>query len=137
MAPMAGAARAGGGTPRAVVAGLVGVALGLVTGGCGGGGGDLTSDQRERGLDQTVSFDPRDAPLRCLGKARVPAAKADGDAIAVRGVPRIRFAPNATGAEAESLAGRAEGAEQLGRALLYVRGASEAELTVLERCLRG
>jgi hypothetical protein len=49
--------------------------------------------------------------------------------------PRIDFFQSSLEAEGEQFEGRAEGAEQIGAALLYVRETSEDELIDLEACL--
>jgi hypothetical protein len=49
--------------------------------------------------------------------------------------PRIDFFQSSLEAEGEQFEGRAEGAQQIGAALLYVREAPEEQLVALEECL--
>lgn len=49
--------------------------------------------------------------------------------------PRVVLLANSGAAEARALEGRAEGAEQIGRALLYTGGGTDAQLSRIEGCL--
>ena len=103
--------------------------LAALTGGCGGDGGG--------GAQEPV--DKRGAALTCLrDKEGLPARPAGEDAIHVgdqRTGPRIRFFLTAGEAEAKQFEGGAEGSEQLGSALLFVRQGSERVLEQVEACL--
>jgi hypothetical protein len=85
------------------------------------------------------SYDPRDSRIACLAKEGLPAHKAGANDVLVTaaGRPPLRIYFASTPGEAEALAvqGRANGAEQLGRALLYVGDASESLLSRIEGCL--
>lgn len=101
---------------------------GLVVGGCGS----------EHGFGDG-SYDPRDGRIVCLQGQGLQARKAGERDVLVTTGPRpplrISFASTPGEAEALSVEGRAQGAEQLGRALLYVGDASEPLLTKIEGCL--
>jgi hypothetical protein len=85
------------------------------------------------------SYDPRDSRVTCLTKEGLPAHKAGASDVLVtpRGSAPLRIYFASTPGEAEALAveARANGAEQLGRTLLYVGNASEPLLTKIEGCL--
>jgi hypothetical protein len=85
------------------------------------------------------SYDPRDGRIACLQGAGLQARKVGASWVyvtpGVRPPLRIYFATTPGEAEALSVAGRAQGAEQLGRALLYVGDASEPLLSAIENCL--
>jgi hypothetical protein len=85
------------------------------------------------------AYDPRDSRIACFAKQGLPAHKAGPSDVLVTpaGGPLVRvfFASTPGEAEALSVQARAQGAEQLGRALLYVGNASEPLLTKLEGCL--
>jgi hypothetical protein len=49
--------------------------------------------------------------------------------------PRIDFFQSSLEAEGEQFEGRAEGAEQIGAALLFIRDAPEEQLIAIEECL--
>jgi hypothetical protein len=85
------------------------------------------------------SYDPRDGRIACLTGKGLQARKV-GDrfvSVSAAGQPplRILFAVTPGDAEALSVSARAQGAEQLGRALLFVGNASEPLLTKIEGCL--
>jgi hypothetical protein len=83
--------------------------------------------------------DKRAVALECLTETKDLSARLDGeDAIVVGDAetgPRIRFFLTSGEAEAEQFAGRGEGAEQIGNALLFVRDGSEEDLAEIENCL--
>ena len=85
------------------------------------------------------SYDPRDGRITCLNGKGLPAHKVGESYVFVdrpgRPPLRIYFANTPGQAESVAVAAKAQGAEQLGRALLYVGDASEATLTKLEGCL--
>ena len=100
---------------------------GALLAGCGasdedGGGGD------------------RAAALGCLKEKGVAARPVGTDSVQVGDPatgPRIRFFLTNGQAEAFQFQGRAEGAEQIGEALLFTRRGSEDLLERVESCLDG
>ena len=111
--------------------GLVLVALGLaVLSGCAGSsGGSASVDDSDK---QAVALD-------CLTNDKGLDARADGEnAITVgdpKTGPRIVFYLTAGEAEARQFEGDAEGSEQIGSALLFVRDGSDDVLGDVESCL--
>ena len=92
------------------------------------------------GEESSVSDDDPAAIVDCLEEEGLAARRVAGDEIRVGrfpGAPRVLVLPNTGAAEARALAGRAEGAEQIGPALLYVGRGTEAQLARIERCLEG
>jgi hypothetical protein len=85
------------------------------------------------------AYDPRDSRIACFANQGLPAHKVGPSDVLVtpagRRPVRVFFASTPGEAEALSVQARAQGAEQLGRALLYVGSASEPLLTKLEGCL--
>jgi hypothetical protein len=81
------------------------------------------------------------APLphfECIRAAGLPVAQIGLTSLqvgALPGGPTIDFAPDPNAAEAEQIEGKAQGAEVIGAALLYVHAAPDAELAKLEACL--
>jgi len=106
----------------------MGVLAALAVAGCGSDHG--TGDG---------SYDPRDSRVKCLTGEGLQAKKVGDRYVDVTTGPRpplrILFAVTPGEAEALSVSARAEGAEQLGRALLFVGDASEPLLTKIEGCL--
>jgi hypothetical protein len=82
------------------------------------------------------------APLphaKCIRRAGLPATRIGLTTIQVGALPAgptIVFAPDPNAAEAEQIQNQAQGAEVIGASLLYVHGAPERELQILEGCLR-
>jgi len=103
----------------------------LLAAGCGSGDDDTTA-----GIDPN---DQRALALACLTKEKkLPAKELPPDSIQVgdaAGGPRIRFFTNSGEAEAEQFEGNGEGAEHIGRALLFVRDGSDDLLKEVEDCL--
>jgi hypothetical protein len=91
--------------------------------------GCATPDERSRG-----GYDPRIAVVSCLRDEDVPAHRR-GDATVVARDVRIDFFATPGEAEALQLAGRAQGAEQIGRALVWVGRAPEQLLETVEDCV--
>jgi hypothetical protein len=89
--------------------------------------------------DTLASEDKRGIALRCIQDQKGIDATPVGD----KGIqigpgedgPRIDFFQSSLEAEGEQFEGRAEGASQIGAALLYVREAPEEQLVALEECL--
>ena len=114
--------------PRLAPPALVLVCAAAALAACGSDGGGSAGGGDKRG-----------AALGCLrGEKGLPARAVGEDTIQVghgeRG-PRIRFFLHGGEAEATQFEGKGEGAEQIGSALLYVRGASEDLLDDVEKCL--
>jgi hypothetical protein len=85
------------------------------------------------------SNDKRGAALACLtGEKRLDARLDGADSIQIgapKSGPRIRFFLTRGEAEGEQFAGKAEGTEQSGSALIYVRKSSDALLKQVEECI--
>jgi hypothetical protein len=107
--------------PRAVAL-LAGVAV-LPVVGCG------APDEREPGI-----YDPRGAVVSCLRDAGIPARRVEPISVVVEGV-RIDFLATPGAAEARQIAGAAQGAEQIGRALVWVGRAPDELLETVEKCV--
>ncbi len=117
--------------PKAAPA-LVAACLLALSGGCGG------SDQ-PRAMSGPDENDSRATALACLrDDERLDARPVGKDVIEVGDPatgPRIRFFLTTGEAEAKQFEGGAEGSEQIGSALLFVRKAPEGELEKVEACL--
>jgi hypothetical protein len=107
---------------RRAAALVAGVGVLPVTG-CG------APDDRRRG-----SYDPRVPVVSCLHGAGVPARLAGPVAIVAEGV-RIDFLTTPGEAEARQISGQAQGAEQIGRALVWVGRARDELLAAVEECV--
>jgi hypothetical protein len=109
------------------------LALALAAAGCGG------SYDPRAGLPDEVADDTRAVALRCLTeREQLPARERGEDEIVVgdeRTGPRIRFYLTGGESEAAQFEGKAEGSEQIGSALLFVREGSDDELERIEFCL--
>jgi hypothetical protein len=106
----------------------------LAVAGCGG-----AYDPRA-GLPSTVSSDDdRAVALNCLTEHEGLDARLEGEEEIAVGSgddgPRIRFYLTGGESEAAQFEGRAEGSEQIGSALLFVRDGSDDELEHVEYCL--
>jgi hypothetical protein len=100
-----------------------------VVAGCGGSV-DAHPDR------QVGAYDPRASPLQCLHDAGLPARSLHGDEIDVgRAGIHILFASAPGVAEAYQIDGHAQGAEQVGRALVYPARGSDSLLNVVEDCV--
>jgi hypothetical protein len=106
---------------------LLTLALLALLSGCGSDGGSAADDS-----------DKRAVALECLEEKRLN-ARLDGEDALVVGDPdsgpRIRFFLTSGEAEAAQFEGKGEGAEQIGSALLFVRGGSDELLEDVEACL--
>jgi hypothetical protein len=91
--------------------------------------GCAAPDQRTPG-----TYDPRVPVVSCLRDAGVPASRVEPIAIVAGGV-RIDFLATPGAAVARQIAGAAQGAEQIGRALVWVGGASDSLLATVEECV--
>ena len=109
------------------------LALALVGPGCGG-----AYDPRA-GLPDEVADDPRAVTLNCLTDDEQLDAREQGEDEILVGDdetgPRIRFYLTSGESEAAQFEGKAEGTEQIGSALLFVREGSDDELKRVEYCL--
>jgi hypothetical protein len=127
----------------------------LVAAGCGDDDGPASSKQTRsadpNGLGTTSDAtspapsgtpapeDKRGIALQCIQDEKGMDARPIGD----KGIqvgpgddgPKIDFFQSSLEAEGEQFEGRAEGAAQIGAALLYVREAPEDQLIALEECL--
>lgn len=129
----------------------------VVAPGCGDDDGPPSSQQKPAG-DTSVAItapdetapaagpattlapeDKRGVALACIADEKGIDAKAVGDKGIVIGVDgkdsRIDFFQSSLEAEGEQFEGRAEGAEQIGAALFYVRELPEETLIEIEDCL--
>ena len=104
-------------------------ALSVVAAACGGNGG---------GGGGGDAADKRGAAFGCITREKGFDARLDGDkAIEIEGPrgPRVEFFVSSGEAEARQFQGEAQGAEQIGAALLFVRQASDDDLEEIEDCL--
>ena len=114
---------------RAIAAPAILACIAALTPACGGSGARGKEDPNDK----------RGATLTCLREDKgLPARARGADAIQVGDPgtgPRIQFFLTAGEAEAKQFEGGAEGSEQLGSALLFVRQGSERVLEQVEACL--
>lgn len=119
-------------TTRAATLALA-CALSIVVAGCGGGDG---SPSAEGAPDPN---DKRAVALACLRDEQGLDARLSGEkSIQVNGPggARIEFLLSGGEAEGRQFLGGAQGAEQIGSALLFVNDASEDQLDKVEGCLQ-
>jgi hypothetical protein len=100
---------------------LAGAALPVV--GCG------APDERAPG-----TYDPRVDVVSCLRDEGIPARRAEPISVVAGGV-RIEFLATPGAAEAQQITGAAQGAEQIGRALVWVDSAPDELLETVEECV--
>lgn len=108
-------------------------ALAVTTSGCGVGGGDDAI--REAGPNPN---DKRAVALACITREKgVPARLVGEKSIQLEGpnAPRVEFFVSSGEAEARQFQGEAQGAEQVGAALLFVNQGDDETLEKLEDCL--
>jgi hypothetical protein len=91
--------------------------------GCG------SPDEREPG-----EYDPRVPVVSCLRDEGLSADLVDPTAVVAHGV-RIEFLATPGAAEGRQITGRAQGAEQIGRALVWVGRAPDEVLEAIEGCV--
>jgi hypothetical protein len=104
-------------------------ALSVFAAGCGGDGGGGGGDD---------AADKRGVAFGCITREKGMDARLEGDkAIQVEGRngPRVEFFVSSGEAEARQFQGEAQGAEQIGVALLFVNRASDEDLESIEDCL--
>jgi hypothetical protein len=108
----------------------------VMAAGCGSSGSGASVGDPSPGVDPN---DDRAVALDCLKKQQKLDARLLGPHAIQLGDPgsgpRIQFYLTNGQAEAAQFEGRAEGAEQIGKALLYVRKAPDPELKKIEACL--
>lgn len=109
-------------SPRRKIAVCAALVVAIVAG-CG------APDERERG-----SYDPREPVASCLRDNGVAAHLVDGRTVEAAGV-RIEFLTTPGEAEARQIQGLAQGAEQIGRALVWVGRAPDERLATIEECV--
>ena len=110
-------------------------ACALAIGGAGCGAGDSKPTAGPRPVDET---DKRGVALACLREEAELNARPVGEKeieIDGPGGPLIKFFQSSLEAEGRQFEGKAEGTQQIGAALLFVRDASEAKLEKVEACL--
>ena len=115
------------------IASAAACALALAAAGCGAGGGDDAI--REAGPNPN---DKRAVALACITREKeVPARLVGEKSIQVEGpnAPRVEFFVSSGEAEARQFQGEAQGAEQVGAALLFVNQGDDETLQKLEDCL--
>jgi hypothetical protein len=116
-------------TMRGIAAPTILACVAVLTPACGGGGAGGTDDATDkRGEALTCLTEEKDLPARAMGPDTIQV----GDP---RTGPRIQFFLTTGEAEAKQFEGGAEGSEQLGSALLFVRQGSERVLEEIEACL--
>jgi hypothetical protein len=113
-------------------ASIVACALALAASGCGIGGDD--DSIRNAGPNPN---DKRGVALSCIKGEDVPATLIGEKSIQVDGPtgPRIEFFVSSGEAEARQFQGEAQGAEQVGAALLFVNQGNDEVLKKIEDCL--
>ncbi|HEX5147356.1 MAG TPA: hypothetical protein VFV85_10045 [Conexibacter sp.] len=132
-------------SPLAAV--LLVVVLALVAAGCGsggttvGGGNQPVSGAATPAGAPPAAFDPRDAPLGCLGAKGVKAVKdpRQTDRLVIlpaTGGAYVQFASTPAEAQGVQLRNGAPGAEVIGPHLLTVGRLSDDELRAIETCLQ-
>jgi hypothetical protein len=117
------------------VAAACACALLVAAAGCGssggaagtGGGGQGPNPNDKRAVALACLRDEQGLDARLTGQKSI---QVDG-----RGGPRIEFSISAGEAEGRQFQGQAEGAEQIGVALLFVNQGSDALLKKIETCL--
>ena len=105
----------------------------LVSSGCGIGGDDDAISRAGPNPN-----DKRAVALACITREKgVPARLAGEKSIQVEGsnAPRVEFFVSSGEAEARQFQGEAQGAEQVGAALLFVNGGDDEVLKKVEDCL--
>ena len=115
------------------IASAAACAIALAGPGCGVGGGDDAI--REAGPNPN---DKRAVALACITREKdVPARLVGEKSIQVEGpnAPRVEFFVSSGEAEARQFQGQAQGAEQVGAALLFVNQGDDDVLQKLEDCL--
>lgn len=115
---------------RDAVLSLAAAGLLALPGGCGGNDSSAAPSEEKN--------DDRAAVLECLRGEGVDAHVVGENRLQVgdpKTGPRIQFFLTAGEAEAKQFEGRAEGSEQIGSTLLFVRRGSDGVLEQVEACL--
>jgi len=92
-----------------------------------GGAGQPPDPNDKRGVAYTCLTRDKQLAAKLTGKQSI---QVDG-----RGGPRIDFFVSGGEAEGQQFSGNAQGAEQIGSALLYVKDGTEDQLKLIEQCL--
>ena len=109
-------------------AALIACTLLLVATGCGSGGGNGGPDPNDkRAVALACIRDEQDLEARLTGQKSIQVAGPSG--------PRVEFTVSTGEAEGRQFQGKAQDAEQIGAALLFVNGATEEQLEKVEKCL--
>jgi hypothetical protein len=109
--------------------------LALAGAGCGSGGG---GSSKPTGAPAPNPNDKRGVALACLtNQKKLDAHLVGKQSIQIGGPdgPRAEFFVTSGEAEGLQFQGNAQGAEQIGAALLFVNSASEHTLELVEQCL--
>lgn len=117
------------------------IALAVAIAGCGSvrtspqSGGE---DPVRGGAAGFKTYQPRDTLLECLrgkGAAAVPVGEDVIQMLPASSAPRIVMEPEAGFATGLQSRGKAEGAELIGRALVYAGRSSDAQVELIQDCL--
>jgi hypothetical protein len=115
---------------------LLALAAAVAAAGCGSGSSTDPAEGRPATVDVN---DDRAVALDCLTRVKGLDAREEGDHELIVGDeetgPKIRFFLTGGESEARQFEGKAEGSEQIGNTLLYVREGSDDELEDVEFCL--
>jgi hypothetical protein len=88
-------------------------------------------------VDNPTTMNPNH--LQCLRQAlHLPVNPVNGQTLQIGSLPAgptVVFMPNPSSAQDAEIAGRAQGAEAIGSALLWVHQGSDSELRTIEDCL--
>lgn len=115
---------------------LAAVVLAAVAiGGCGSIAVKPASGSRGR-IDDQATMNPDH--LGCLKQAHLPVTVVNGQTLQIGPLPTgptVVFTPTPSSAQDAQIYGRAQGAEAIGSALLWVHRGSDSELQEIEDCL--
>jgi hypothetical protein len=116
---------------RAMCAGAA-IAAALLAAGCGSDGGSPSAGgapnpNDTRGVALACITNEKNLEARLVGKKSIQVGGPDG--------ARVEFFVTSGEAEGLQFQGQAQGAEQVGSALLFVNSASEHQLDLVEQCL--
>lgn len=110
-------------------------ATALALSACGGSDSPATGSASGEPPDpndkRAVAFaclrDDKELPVRMVGARSIQVGERDG--------PRVEFFVSSGEAEGRQFDGNAQGAEQIGAALLYINRGSEDQVKLIEECL--
>jgi hypothetical protein len=83
-------------------------------------------------------YDPRDKPIKCIAQKGVAGRKVGRTTLQVGAPdqgPKVVYVTTPEFAASLQLHGHAEGAEVIGRALLYPQSGNDQQLKIIENCL--